>query len=370
MRLIITLLLTIAATVLPVVAQVPPPYTAAIVLEPTTGRILFEKNSNQALPTASMIKMMTLLVVMDEIKEGTITLDTPVTVSAKASRMGGSQVFLKQGETFPVKDLIAATMVHSANDAAMALAERVGGTEEAFVPLMRTKAQQLGLKNTDIHSPHGLPAEGEDQPDVMSPADLARVGMEIMKFPLIRQLAVLQTMPFRGGVFIMNNPNRLLRMYPDATGIKTGYHGKAGFCVTASARRGNLDLIAVVVGSQRKQDNFESAANLFSEAFARYRMLQPVKKGTVMTGAARISGGSVDSVKVVAGDTANVLVDRGEGQKIELLLKIDTVKAPIRKFQKVGLIIVRQGGKPIAQIPALAVNDVARASLMQRLWPF
>lgn len=367
MRPIIALLIFLAPGV-PSLAQ--EPYTAAIVLEPTTGRVLFEKNSNQPLPTASMIKMMTLLVVMDHIKEGTISLDTPVTISAKASRMGGSQVFLKQGETFPVRDLIAATMVHSANDAAMALAERVGGTEEAFVQLMRMKQQELKLKNTDIHSPHGLPAEGDDQPDVMSPADLARVGIEVQKHPLLREFSVMQTMPFRGGVFIMNNPNRLLKIYPEATGIKTGYHSKAGFCVTASARRGNLDLIAVVMGSQRKQDNFESAANLFSEAFARYRMLQPVKRGTVMTHSAKVDGGTTDAVQVVAGDSANVLVDRGEGQKLELVLRTDQVKAPVRKFQRVGTIIVKSGGKPVAQIPALALNDVARASLLQRLWPF
>lgn len=141
------------------------PYTAAIVIEPTTNTVIYEKNADQPYPTASMIKMMTLLVVMDHIKDGSLTLDTPVTTSAKASKMGGSQVYLKQGEVFPVRDLIAATMVHSANDAAQALAEQVGGTDDAFVELMRDKAKELGLKNYDINSPHGLPAEeGGDKP--------------------------------------------------------------------------------------------------------------------------------------------------------------------------------------------------------------
>jgi D-alanyl-D-alanine carboxypeptidase (penicillin-binding protein 5/6) len=365
----LTLLLALSISTA-ALAQAPEPYTAAIVLEPTTGQILYEKNSNQPYPTASMIKMMTLLVVMDQLETKAITMETAVPVSAKASKMGGSQVYLKQGESFPVKEMIAAVMVHSANDAAVALAERVAGSEQAFVSLMRDKAQELGLKNTDIHSPHGLPAEGEDQPDVMSPADLAKVGLEVMKHPYLAELAKVQEMPFRGGVFTMYNPNRLLKIYPDATGIKTGYHGKAGFCVTAAAKRGDMELVAVVMGSQRKEDNFESAARLFSEAFARYQMVPLVKKGTVMTTSASVEGGAAESVRVVAGDDAKVLLRRGQGQDVQLALTSEGVTAPIRKFQRVGTIVVKQGGKTIRQIPALALDDVAKESWWKRLLPF
>lgn len=346
------------------------PYTAALVLEPTTGKVLYEKNSNQPLPTASMIKMMTLLVVMDEIKSGDLSLDDKVTVSARASRMGGSQVYLKQGEVFPVRDLIAATHVHSANDAAMALAEHVAGTGEAFVQMMRAKATELGLKNTEIHSPDGLPAGEGEGLDVMSPADLARVGMEILKHPMLRELGTMQTMPFRDGTFTMYNPNRLLKIYPNATGIKTGYHGSAGFCVTASARKGNMDLIAVVMGSQRREDNFNSAAKLLAEAFAKHQMAAAIKRGTVMTVPASVKGGKQEAVQVVAGDDANVLVERGKEGSIQLSMIADPVEAPVQKFQRVGTIIVKQDGNPVAKIPALALNEVPKKSLMERLLPF
>ena len=346
------------------------PYAAAIVVEPTTGQVLYEKNSNQPYPTASMMKMMTLLVVMDQIQSGALTLETPVTISANASKKGGSQVYLREGESFPVKDLIAATMVHSANDAATALAERTAGSEDAFVILMREKAQTLGLKNSDIHSPHGLPAEGEDKPDVMSPADLAKVGIEVMKHPLLAQLAKVQEAPFRGGQFTMYNPNRLLRMYPEATGIKTGFHDAAGFCVTASAKRGDMELVAVVMGSKVKQDNFESAAKLFNEAFARYKLVPLLKKGTVMSTPAAIDGGQSEAVQVVAGSDANVLVRRGEEKNLQLALSATGAEAPIRKFQRVGTILVKNGGKTIQQIPALALNDVPKQPWWKRMLPF
>lgn len=364
------LVLALSLFSIPAVAQEPEPYTAAIVVEPTTGQVLYEKNSSQPYPTASMMKMMTLLVVMDQVNSGAVTLDTPVTVSGNASKKGGSQVYLKEGETFPLKDLIAATMVHSGNDAATALAERVAGSEDAFVSLMRDKAQELGLKNTDIHSPHGLPAEGDDKPDVMSAADLAKVGIEVMKHPLLAQLARVAEMPFRGGAFTMYNPNRLLRMYPEATGIKTGFHDDAGFCVTASAKRGDLELVAVVMGSKRKDDNFESAARLFSEAFARYRMVPLVKKGTVMSTSAAIAGGEPAAVPVVAGSDARVLVKRGEEKTLQLALSAAGTEAPVRKFQRVGTILVKQGGRTIHQIPALALHDVAKQPWWKRLLPF
>jgi D-alanyl-D-alanine carboxypeptidase (penicillin-binding protein 5/6) len=204
----------------------------------------------------------------------------------------------------------------------------------------------------------------------MSPADLAKVGLEVMKHPVLAQLAKVQEMPFRGGAFTMYNPNRLLKIYPDATGIKTGYHGKAGFCVTAAAKRGDMELVAVVMGSQRKEDNFESAARLFSEAFARYQMVPLVKKGTVMTTSASVEGGAADSVRVVAGDDAKMLLRRGQQGDVQLALTSEGVTAPIRKFQRVGTIVVKQGGKTVRQIPALALDEVAKESWWKRLLPF
>ena len=355
-------------------AQAPPPYTAAIVMDPVTGTVLHDENAHQALPIASMTKMMTLLIVLEEIRSGSLTWDTPVEVSAKASKMGGSQVYLKHGEVFPVRALVAATMVHSANDAAMALAEKVAGNEESFVRMMNRKAKELKLEHSEFHSPHGLPARGDDQDDVMCPYDLAVLGSELMEHESMKKLAVTQTMPFRNGEFTMYNPNHLLRDYPLATGIKTGYHGKAGFCVTASAKKGDMELVGVVMGSQNKKDNFGSAARLFDDAFAKYELVEPVQAGKSLPKAVRVLEGKESSVPVVAAGSIPMIVARDESPNIDVVVNATAAKAPISKGQQVGWVIVRKEGKAVAKVPALAARPVERAGWFARtwsaIWPF
>ena len=231
-------------------------YTSAYVVEPKSGRVLFAENEDEALPTASMAKMMTLLITLEEIAAGNLQWDTPVTVSAHASRMGGSQVYLRAASVWPVKNLVIATMVHSANDAAMALAEKIAGSSDAFADMMNRRAKELGLTNSRFFDPHGLPADTPGQENVMSAEDLAKLGMELMKHPFMRQLAVIPEMEFRNGTLArIYNPNRLVNpkrpeYYPEATGIKTGYSGPAGYSITASAKRGDMELIAVVTGAR------------------------------------------------------------------------------------------------------------------------
>ena len=353
------------------VAQTPPPYTAAVVIEPNSKKVLFEQNARTPLPVASMTKMMTLLIAMDMIKEGNLTFATPVTTSARASKMGGSQVFLKQGSQYPMQALLAATMIHSANDAAMAIAEHIGGTAEAFVNLMNQRAQSLGMKNSKFYTPHGLPGEPGKPDDVMSAYDAAILGIELTKYPLMKQYGAMQTMPFKSGTFeMMYNPNHLLRNYPGANGIKTGFHNKAGFCVTASANRNNMDLVAVVMGSKRKQDNFGSAANLLSEAFASYRMFEAIKKGSQVAQPAIVKGGEVSTVPVVAGAQARLFIKRAESGQVQTEVVSGNVAAPIRKGQQVGTVIVKLAGKPVARVPALAARDVAKEAWWKRWLPF
>lgn len=356
------------------VAQDPPPYTASIIMDPATGAVLHAENPHEPRPIASMTKMMTILVVLDQIKANNLSLDTPVEVSAHASKMGGSQVYLKQGETFPVRDLLAATMVHSANDAAMALAEKVAGNEESFVRMMNRKAKDLKLEHTHFHSPHGLPARGEDKDDVSCPYDLALMGTELMENEWMRKLAVTQTMPFRDGEFTMYNPNHLLKNYPSATGIKTGYHDGAGFCVTASARKGDMELVGVVMGSRNKKDNFGSAARLFDEAFAEYERIEPVQAGKSLSKRIRIAEGKEDSVSVVAGGSVPMTVSKNDKPNIDVQVSATAVTAPVSKGQRVGWVIVKKDGKPVAKVPALAANSVDRAGWFARtwsaIWPF
>src|SRR5215210_2978527 len=259
-----------------VIQNNPTGYTAAYVMEPSTGRVLFEHNAHTPLPTASMAKMMTLLIAMDEIKAGNLHYDTPVTISARASKMGGSQIYLRAGSVWPVKNLLIATMVHSANDAAEALAEKIGGSAESFADLMNAKAEELGLKESHFYDPHGLPSKDPRMNDVMSAHDLAILGQALMKHPFMQSLAVIPEMEFRNATLQrIYNPNRLLRFYEGATGIKTGFSGPAGFCVTASAKRNNMELIAVVMGAKSSRgpdSSFEIAARLMDREFRQYKM--------------------------------------------------------------------------------------------------
>jgi D-alanyl-D-alanine carboxypeptidase (penicillin-binding protein 5/6) len=357
----------------PAVGNNPKGYTAAFVIEPSTGRVLFEDNADQPLPTASMAKMMTLLLAMDEIQAGNLHYDTPVTISAHASKMGGSQVYLKAGTVWPVKNLLIATMVHSANDASMALAEKIAGSSESFADLMNQKAEQLGLKNSRFYDPHGLPPSDPSRNNVMSARDLAILGTELMKHPFMRQLAVIPEMEFRNGTLErIYNPNRLLRFYEGTTGIKTGYSGPAGFSVTASAKRNGMELVAVVMGaktSRGPESSFDIAARLMNREFMNYRVVTPVKQGAVV-GQATVNDGQAKSVPVMASRDAKALVRRGEEKGVKVAFNGGAVTAPVKRGQEIGTIVVQQGNKELAKIPALAANDVPKESWWKAFWPF
>jgi serine-type D-Ala-D-Ala carboxypeptidase (penicillin-binding protein 5/6) len=355
------------------VANSPKGYTAALVLEPTTGRVLFEDNADKAMPTASMAKMMTLLIAMDEIKEGNLQYDTPVTISARASKMGGSQIYLRAGSVWPVKNLLIATMVHSANDAAMALAEKIAGSGESFAELMNAKAQELGLKNSRFYDPHGLPPSDPSMNNVMSARDLAILGQALMKYGFMRQPAVIPEMEFRNGTLErIYNPNRLLRFYEGTTGIKTGYSGPAGFSVTASAKRNNMELICVVMGAKTSRgpaSSFEIAANLMTRAFMQYKMVTPVKQGAVV-GQATVNDGNAATVPVMASTDVKALVKRGEEKGVSVKFNGGAVAAPVKRGQRIGTIVVSRGNEKLAEMPAVAANDVPKQPWWKALLPF
>ena len=355
------------------VSNNPKGYTAAFVIEPTTGLVLFEDNAHKPMPTASMAKMMTLLITMDEIQAGNLHYDTPVTISARASRMGGSQVYLRAGSVWPVKNLIIATMVHSANDAAEALAEKIGGSAESFADLMNQKAQDLGLKESHFYDPHGLPAKDPAMNDVMSAHDLAILGIALMKHPFMRQIAVIPEMEFRNATLQrIYNPNRLLRFYEGTTGIKTGYSGPAGFSVTASAKRNGMEIVCVVMGaktSRGPQSSFDIAAMLMNRAFINYKMVTPVKQGAVVA-QANVKEGRSKSVPVMAAQDARALVKRGEERGVAVKFTGDAVSAPVKRGQRIGTIVVQKGNQTLAKIPAVAAQDVPKQAWWKAFWPF
>ncbi|MGE4090846.1 MAG: D-alanyl-D-alanine carboxypeptidase family protein [Candidatus Binatia bacterium] len=347
-------------------------YKTAILVEPETGKVLFEQDAHVPLPPASMVKMMTGLIVMEKIRDGAIKLSDLVTVSRWASQMGGSQVYLKEGEVMTVEELLKALIIHSGNDAAVALAEYVAGYASAFVNLMNDRVAQLGLKDTHYYSVHGLPPDASHDDDVMSAADLATLGRELFKFPKMVEWMAISQAPFRGGQFTMVNPNRLLTDYPGADGIKTGYHNKAGFCVTGSAKQGDLRLIVVIMGSPTRKACFTSAAQLLNYGFATYRMFLPVVANTTLAGQTLpVRGGVVDQVAVAAKQDVKILLKKGEEKKVVVTVEAaDDVWAPLTVGQPVGDVVVTFDGTVVSKVPALAAAEVTQASWWKRWWPF
>jgi serine-type D-Ala-D-Ala carboxypeptidase (penicillin-binding protein 5/6) len=345
------------------------PYTTACVMEPTTRTVIFDKDMDRPWPTASLAKMMVMLIVAQKLADGSLKLDDKVTTSAKAARMGGSQVYLAQGETFTLDDMMKAVVVHSANDATYAVAEYVAGSAESFVVLMNTQAETLGLRNTHFYSVHGLPPSPGESEDVSSAYDLAIIGSELVKYPDVLRWSAIDTAPFRDGKFILRNTNHLVRTFAGCDGLKTGFYDKAGFNVVATAHRDGLRLIAVVLGSPRKAENFDQAATMMAQGFLHYEMRQLATKGTPAGQTVAVKDGAVWSITPVWGGDASILVQRDQGNNA---VSIDyhmpgSVTAPIKAGRQVGSARIMVNGQPQREIALIAPNSVAAASWIWRL---
>lgn len=343
-------------------------YRNAILMEPSTGTVLFEKNADDPGPIASMTKMMTALVVLEQVGAGKFDWETPISTSARASQMGGSQVYLRHREVFPLREMMAAMFVHSANDAALAIAEHVGGSEEQFVAMMNARARELGMKNTRFVTPHGLPAEAGGVDDMSTPRDLAKLAVELMKHPMIRQLAEVEQMPFRQGQFTLWNPNDLISRYGPATGLKTGTHDRAGSCLTATATKNGMDLVAVLMGATQRRQLFRTVESMMEEAFTSWQIIEPVKRGTPAGQPLPVADGRVPTVAGFAAADARVVIRRVEAASIETRLQGINPPAPVEKGSRVGWIIVSKQGKPIGRVSVLATEAVPNASVFQRFW--
>ncbi len=345
------------------------PWVAAIVVERESGRVLFEDNADLPWPPASMAKMMTVLVALDAVDESKISLDDPVRVSRRAASMGGSQVFLAEGEVFPLKDLLEATMVPSANDAAMAVAEHVGGSAEAFIERMNDKSQQLGLGNTRFHTVHGLPPGPGQEPDLMSARDLAAVARALLAYPSARKWASTSEAGFRGGAFHMRNTNRLLRTMPGAYGVKTGFTAAAGFELTAAGERDGLDLVAVVLGVPRKGASFERARELLERGFREWVSVHPIEAGSAVGTRVPVAGGSHGIVRGQAVRDVHLLLPRDQARALSIEVKLPgEIEAPVSRGQQIGEVVVRRGDETLAAVPVVADRDVERVGWLARFW--
>jgi D-alanyl-D-alanine carboxypeptidase (penicillin-binding protein 5/6) len=345
-------------------------YRSAILMDAASGTVLFEKDAHRQGPPASMTKMMLMLIVAERVRDGSLRWDDPVPTSAWASRIGGSQVYLKQGEVFSLGEMMQAIAIHSANDAAVAVAEAVAGSSEAFVDLMNERAKELGMRDTVYYSVHGLPPGKGQQADMSSAYDMATLARQLVQFPDIMKWAATKEAPFRNGSMTLTNTNRLVRETSWVDGLKTGYYAQAGFNVTATASRNGLRLISVIMGAPQKRDCFSQAAALLNRGFAEYQALVAVKKGDIIASDVAVSGGKPHFVRVVAGGEVAVLAKRGEKRNfsLELLLAGD-VHAPLNANAEIGQVLVKDGDAVVGKVPALAAEAVEKqTSLWDRLF--
>lgn len=327
---------------------------AAVLMEPETGRVLFEKNAHEVRACASITKVMTLLLVFEAIDSGKLSMDETVTASAHASSMGGSDIWLEEGETMTVDEMIKATVVASANDAAVALAEHICGTEEEFVSKMNQKAKELGMKETTFKNCNGLDEEGH----LTSAYDVALMSRELIKHKDIFKYTGIWMDYLRDGKTQLVNTNKLLKSYNGITGLKTGTTGDAGSCITATATRGELSLIGVVLGSASGKERFTDAATILDYGFANYSMYSPKVPDEAITNIS-VVGGMQGSVKTAVSGTTPILIKKGEEKNISQNLNLpESVEAPVKKGDKIGSIEYTLDKKKIAESPVMADGDV------------
>jgi serine-type D-Ala-D-Ala carboxypeptidase (penicillin-binding protein 5/6) len=345
------------------------PYATACVMEPTTRTVIFDQDMNRPWPTASLAKMMIMLIVAEKVADGSLKLTDKVTTSAGATRMGGSQVYLKDGETFTLEEMMQAIVVHSANDATFAVAEYIAGSADAAVQMMNQKAAELGLKNTHYYSVHGLPPAPGEQADVSSAYDQAVIASKLVTYPDILRWSAIDVTGFRNGTFELRNTNHLVRTYPGCDGLKTGFYYEAGFNVVATAHRNGMRLVAVVLGSPRKEQNFSEAGTMMSQGFLNYEMREVASKGKPIAQSVMVKGGSIGAIKPVWAADATVFLKRDAKKgsySIDYKLP-DAVAAPIKAGQTVGSGEIIVEGKPQQTIALIAPSDVPVGSLFQRL---
>lgn len=335
---------------------------SAVLIDVNTGTVLYEYNKDLPLPPASVTKIMTLLLVFEAIENGALSYEQMITVSENAASMGGSQIFLEPGEQMSVNDLLKSVIIASANDAALALAEEVGGSEEQFVRLMNEKAETLGMKNTHFENVTGLDDTVTNH--LTTAYDIALMSRELLKHEKVREYATLWTDSVRNGEFGLTNTNRLIRFYRGITGLKTGYTSNAGFCVSASAKRDNLHLVAVIMGAESSQQRNNAATKLLNYGFASYSLYSDIS-GT--TASLPLVGGTKQSILVRKNDYQS-LVKRDDIGKITVEEVIfENLSAPIKLNEKVGEVIYKIDGKEIGKADILACETVERLSFWNYL---
>lgn len=328
---------------------------SAILMEASTGTVLYEYNPDKPLPPASVTKIMTLLLVMEEIDKGNLSYTDTVTTSAYAASMGGSQIFLKEGEQMTVEDMIKSVVISSANDAAVALAEHISGSEEMFVQRMNQKAKELDMDNTNFENTNGLDDTAANH--VTSARDIAIMSKELIKHKDVLKYSSTWMDSIRDGAFGLTNTNRLVRFYQGATGLKTGSTAKAKFCVSATAERNGMHLICVVMGAPSSDVRNSIATQLLNWGFANFELY--TDKSEKMKSIKVTSG--VDNECQIKSSDYTVVVHKGESNKIKKIYNIpDKIKAPIKNGDEIGVIEYRLNNKIIGKSSVISTVNIEK----------
>lgn len=340
---------------------------SVILTEASTGRVIFEKNADEQRPVASVTKVMTILLTLEALDDGRVGINDSVPVTAHAASMGGSQAFLDANHSYPLGELLKSMIVASANDSAVALAEYLGGAEEAFVRRMNERAAELGLENTHYVNCTGLPAQGH----YTTARDVARLSAQLDSHPRYYEYSTIwmdEIVHSGGRKTQLTNTNRLVRFYQGCDGYKTGSTNEARYCVSATAKKNGMRLIAVVLGCQAGQTRFDEARSMLEYGFSGYQLFSPVGEGDSLDMSVPVRLGGRDSVSAVSGGSSSLLLKKGEQGNVSLeAALVESVAAPVKKGDVLGEIRVKKGDEVVMTLPAVAGETVELPGMLHAL---
>lgn len=322
------------------------PVKSLLLMEASSGKILYEQNSHESLPPASVTKIMTMLLICEAVDSGKISLDTKITVSERAKSMGGSTIFLETNEVMTLNDLLKGIAVASANDACVAVAEHMCGSVEAFVALMNARAKELGMKDTNFINCNGLDADNH----YTSAYDIAIMSRELLKHSMIEKYTTIWMDSLRNGEFQLANTNKLIRFYQGANGLKTGSTSKAGCCISATAKRDGMQLIAVVLGAENSKDRFNAASELLNYGFANYTVTDFGEKNSQVCEVPVLYGNN-NSIIALAQDNTSVVIGKNDKDKLKTHINVPKeLEAPIQKGDIIGDMVITLDGETLVKV--------------------
>lgn len=329
---------------------------ALLLMEASSGKILYEMNSHQSLPPASVTKIMTMLLICEAIERKEITLETNITASERAKSMGGSTIFLETNEVMCLEDLLKGIAVASANDACVAVAEHLSGSVESFVNLMNKRAKDLGMNDTNFINCNGLDADNHHT----SAHDIAIMSRELLKHKIIEKYTTIWMDSLRNGEFQLSNTNKLIRFYPGANGLKTGSTSNAGCCISATAKREGMQLIAVVLGAENSKDRFSIASELLNYGFANFCISDFGEKQSKVC-EVKVLNGVKNSINILTGSDAKIVIEKQQKENLKTHINIpETISAPKKKGEIIGEMIITLDGEVLANIDLIAGEEVKK----------